>query len=228
MRGCGPRPPQRSWRRARTARAAARGDRGLEAQAVECRVEQRGLLRGQRLERRPDVGSHGDSPSAEDVLHGRDKGLLLHRAPDRLEAGEASLKYFLMGAFASGFFIYGIALIFGATGSTNLDRIANAVAAGAGRDPMLAVGFGLLLVGFGFKISAVPFHMWAADVYEGAPTSVTAFIATGSKAAAFAALVRVLLEALRPLVAQGDGAALERLFAEARGARNRWLAGEYE
>src|SRR5258705_11654083 len=115
----------------------------------------------------------------------------------RLEAGEASLKYFLMGAFASGFFLYGIALIFGATGTTNLDRIANAVAAGAGRDPMLAIGFGLLLVGFGFKISSVPFHMWAPDAYEGAPTSITALIPTGSKAAAFAALLRVLLTSLR-------------------------------
>ena len=115
----------------------------------------------------------------------------------RLEAGEASMKYFLIGAFASGFFLYGIALIFGATGSTNLDRIANAVASGAGRDPMLVIGFGLLLVGFGFKISAVPFHMWAPDAYEGAPTSITAFIATGSKAAAFASLLRVLLTALR-------------------------------
>jgi NADH-quinone oxidoreductase subunit N len=115
----------------------------------------------------------------------------------RAEAGEASMKYFLLGAFASAFFLYGIALIFGATGSTNLDRIANAMAAGAGRDPMLVIGAGLLLVGFGFKISSVPFHMWAADVYEGAPTSVTAFIATGSKAAAFAALLRVLLSAVR-------------------------------
>jgi len=115
----------------------------------------------------------------------------------RLEAGEASLKYFLMGAFASAFFLYGIALIFGATGTTNLDRIANAVAAGAGRDPMLAIGFALLLVGFGFKISSVPFHMWAPDAYEGAPTSITAFIATGSKAAAFASLLRVLLTSLR-------------------------------
>jgi NADH-quinone oxidoreductase subunit N len=117
----------------------------------------------------------------------------------RLEAGEASMKYFLIGAFASGFFLYGIALIFGATGTTNLDRIGNAVAAGAGKDPMLVIGLGLLLVGFGFKISSVPFHMWAPDVYEGAPTSVTAFIATGSKAAAFAALLRVLLTAVRPV-----------------------------
>ena len=116
---------------------------------------------------------------------------------DRLEAGEASMKYFLLGAFASGFFLYGIALIFGATGSTNLDKIANAVAGGAGRDPMLLIGFGLLLVGFGFKISSVPFQLWAPDVYEGAPTSVTALIATGSKAAAFAALLRVLLSSIR-------------------------------
>jgi NADH-quinone oxidoreductase subunit N len=119
-----------------------------------------------------------------------------------IQAGEASMKYFLLGAFASGFFLYGIALIYGATGSTNLDKIAAAVRAGAGKDPLLLIGFGLLLVGFGFKISAVPFHMWTADVYEGAPTSVTAFIATGSKAAAFAALLRLLLESLRPLQAE--------------------------
>jgi NADH-quinone oxidoreductase subunit N len=110
-----------------------------------------------------------------------------------LQAGEASMKYFLLGAFASGFFLYGIALVFGATGSTNLERIAAAVSAGGGREPMLVIGFTLLLVGFGFKISSVPFHMWASDVYEGAPTSVTALIATGSKAGAFAALLRVLL-----------------------------------
>jgi NADH-quinone oxidoreductase subunit N len=119
-----------------------------------------------------------------------------------IQAGEASMKYFLLGAFASAFFLYGIALIYGATASTNLDKIGAAVKAGAGRDPLFLIGFALLLVGFGFKISAVPFHMWTADVYEGAPTSVTAFIATGSKAAAFAALLRLLLESLRPL--QGE------------------------
>jgi NADH-quinone oxidoreductase subunit N len=115
----------------------------------------------------------------------------------RLESGEAAMKYFLLGAFASGFFLYGIALIYGATGSTNLARVGAAVAGGVANDPMFLIGLGLLLVGFGFKISAVPFHMWASDVYQGAPTSVTALIATGSKAAAFAALGRVLLESVR-------------------------------
>jgi NADH-quinone oxidoreductase subunit N len=111
----------------------------------------------------------------------------------RLTSGEASMKYFLLGAFASSFFLYGLALVFGATGTTNLDRIG---AAGSS-DFLLLVGFALLLVGFGFKISSVPFHMWAPDVYDGAPTSVTALIATGSKTAAFAALVRVLVTSFR-------------------------------
>jgi len=113
-----------------------------------------------------------------------------------LASGEAALKYFLLGAFASSFLLYGIALIYGAAGTTSLDRIALAMA-GRTNDPLFVIGLGLMLVGFGFKISSVPFHMWAPDVYQGAPTSVTALIATGSKAAAFAALIRVLAVQLR-------------------------------
>ncbi|MBI4609699.1 MAG: NADH-quinone oxidoreductase subunit N [Candidatus Rokubacteria bacterium] len=123
----------------------------------------------------------------------------------RLVSSESALKYFLLGAFATGFLLYGIALIYGATGTTNLEKIAAATAR-LGRDPLVMAGFGLLLVGFGFKIASVPFHMWAPDVYQGAPTSVTALIATGSKAAAFAALLRVLLSGLP--VAQPEWAAL--------------------
>jgi len=122
-----------------------------------------------------------------------------------LASSEASMKYFILGAFASSFLLYGIALTYGATGTTNLDRIA-ATVAGRSQDPIFVIGVGLLLVGFGFKISSVPFHMWVPDVYQGAPTSVTALIATGSKAAAFAALIRVLTVALRG--AQADWTAL--------------------
>jgi NADH-quinone oxidoreductase subunit N len=109
-------------------------------------------------------------------------------------SAEAALKYFLIGAFASGFLLYGIALVYGATGTTNLSLI-GAQLAGGRLSMMAALGLGLLLIGLGFKVAAVPFHMWAPDVYDGAPTPVTAFMATGVKAAAFAALVRVLLEA---------------------------------
>jgi NADH-quinone oxidoreductase subunit N len=117
----------------------------------------------------------------------------------RLDSGEASMKYFLLGAFASSFLLYGIALTYGATGSTSFERIATAAAGPARGDVMFLVGIALMLVGFGFKISAAPFHMWAPDVYQGAPTSVTALIATGSKAAAFAALIRLLIGPLRPV-----------------------------
>jgi NADH-quinone oxidoreductase subunit N len=109
-------------------------------------------------------------------------------------SSEAALKYFLIGAFASGFLLYGIALVYGATGTTNLSLI-GAQLAGGQLSMMAALGLALLLIGFGFKVAAVPFHMWAPDVYDGSPTPVTAFMATGVKAAAFAALVRVLVEA---------------------------------
>jgi NADH-quinone oxidoreductase subunit N len=115
-------------------------------------------------------------------------------------SSEAALKYFLIGAFASGFLVYGIALVYGATGTTNLSLI-GAQLAGGQLSIMAALGLGLLLIGFGFKVAAVPFHMWAPDVYDGSPTPVTAFMATGVKAAAFAALVRVLVEAFPSAVA---------------------------
>jgi NADH-quinone oxidoreductase subunit N len=108
-------------------------------------------------------------------------------------SAEAALKYFLIGAFASGFLLYGIALVYGATGTTSLS-LAGAQLAGKPLPIMAALGLGLLLIGFGFKVAAVPFHMWAPDVYDGSPTPVAGFMATGVKAAAFASLVRVLME----------------------------------
>jgi NADH-quinone oxidoreductase subunit N len=109
-------------------------------------------------------------------------------------SAEAALKYFLIGAFASGFLLYGIALVYGATGTTSL-ALVGAQLAGKPLGLMASLGLGLLIVGFGFKVAAVPFHMWAPDVYDGSPTPVTGLMATGVKAAAFAAFVRVLMEA---------------------------------
>jgi len=114
---------------------------------------------------------------------------------------EASAKYFVLGAFSSGMLLYGISLLYGASGSTRLSAIAVAVSARGLDDPMLAIAMVLLAVGFGFKIAAVPFHMWTPDVYEGSPTSVTAFMAVASKAASFAAFLRVFLEGLGGLKA---------------------------
>jgi len=108
----------------------------------------------------------------------------------RLEANEAALKYFLLGAFSTGFFLYGIALIYGTTGSTSLIITAERLAE-FHTDPLFLAGCGLLLVGFAFKVGAAPFPMWAPDVYEGSSTVVTAFMATGAKASAFAALLLV-------------------------------------
>ncbi len=113
------------------------------------------------------------------------------------KSNEASLKYFLLGAFATGFFLYGIALIYGATGTTNLADILGKWML-VQNDPLLWIGAALILVGLSFKISAVPFHMWVPDVYEGAPTTVSAFMSTGSKAAAFAALVLLFSYSVHP------------------------------
>jgi NADH-quinone oxidoreductase subunit N len=114
---------------------------------------------------------------------------------------EAAFKYFLLGAFSSAFFLYGIAFAFAISGSTRLDELGAVLSAHGTGDPstMAVLTVGLLIVGFGFKISAVPFHMWTPDAYEGAPTIVTAFMSTGVKAAAFAAFVRVFLAPLEPL-----------------------------
>jgi NADH-quinone oxidoreductase subunit N len=107
---------------------------------------------------------------------------------------EAALKYFLLGAFASAFFLYGIALVYGATGTTKLAVMGLQVSSlGIAKHPMLVAGLGLLFIGFAFKVAAVPFHMWAPDVYDGAPSPVTAFMAAAVKAAAFGAFVRLLL-----------------------------------
>jgi NADH-quinone oxidoreductase subunit N len=115
----------------------------------------------------------------------------------QLESNEAALKSFLLGAFASGFLLYGIALLYGATGSTDLRAIAAFMSDSPLSDsPLFLTGALLLLVGFGFKVAAVPFHMWTPDAYEGAPTSVTAFMSAGAKAAGFAALLRVAGTAL--------------------------------
>ncbi len=109
---------------------------------------------------------------------------------DTLKSGESSMKYFLLGSFATAFFLYGIALVYGVTGTTNLLRMDAA-------DPtstMLKLGLALILIGLGFKVAAAPFQIWTPDVYEGAPTPVTAFFSAGPKAAAFALLLRIFAD----------------------------------
>ncbi len=118
----------------------------------------------------------------------------------RQESGEASMKYFVLGAFSSAIFVYGIALTYGATGSTNLAEIASFLANNVlTSNALLLAGLGLLLVGFGFKIAAVPFHMWTPDVYEGAPTPATGFMAAIAKVGGFAALLRVFYSSFHTL-----------------------------
>jgi NADH-quinone oxidoreductase subunit N len=106
---------------------------------------------------------------------------------------EAAMKYFLLGAFASSFVVYGIALVYGATQTTQFAEIVLSVQSASANSELLIIGAGLILVGLGFKVAAVPFHMWTPDVYQGAPSSVTAFMSVGAKAGGFAALLRVFL-----------------------------------
>lgn len=124
-------------------------------------------------------------------------------ARPRLDSEESAMKYFLLGAFASGFLVYGIALTYGAAGSTSIAAIVEAVRGGraSAADPLLLAGSGLILVGLGFKVAAVPFHMWTPDVYEGAPSVVTAFMSVGAKAGGFAALLRIFFLAFPALAA---------------------------
>lgn len=120
-------------------------------------------------------------------------GLARHR---RLLSQEAAMKYFLLGAFSSAFFLYGVAMLYGYAGTLRLEGIADAVRAGTGQTSLALIGTGLLLVGVLFKVGAVPFHSWIPDVYQGAPTPITAFMAAGTKIAAFGAMLRIFYVAL--------------------------------
>lgn len=119
-------------------------------------------------------------------------------------SSEAGMKYLLLGAFASAFFLYGIALIYGGAGTTSVPAIATAIAS-PNTSPLLLAGMFMLIVGFGFKVAIVPFHQWAPDVYEGAPTTIAAFISAGPKAAGFAAFLRIFMEALPNLQVEWSG-----------------------
>jgi NADH-quinone oxidoreductase subunit N len=121
---------------------------------------------------------------------------------DNARSAEAGLKYFVLGALASGLLLYGTSLVYGFAGSTNFDRLADAFSARGGVSAGVVVGVVFVIAGLAFKISAVPFHMWTPDVYEGAPTPVTAFFATAPKVAAIALLARVLLGPFGDLAAQ--------------------------
>lgn len=128
------------------------------------------------------------------------------------ESEESAMKYFILGAFASGFLVYGIALIYGATGTTSFEGIWRAVNTIVAEDSpnqyLLMVGAGLVLVGLGFKVAAVPFHMWTPDVYQGAPTSVVAYMSVAAKVGGFAAMVRVLGAGMPHFAVDGDTVAV--------------------
>jgi NADH-quinone oxidoreductase subunit N len=117
----------------------------------------------------------------------------------RPASSEAAMKYFLLGAYSSAFFLFGVAWAYGATGTTRITAVANALAGQTGSQALALLAFAFLAIGFAFKVGAVPFHMWTPDVYQGAPTPVTAFMSAATKVAAFFALIRVLDVAFQPL-----------------------------
>ncbi len=124
---------------------------------------------------------------------------------DDKRANEASLKYFLLGSFATAFFLYGVALTYGATGSINLTTVRGIIAGPYSPSPVfLGVAAALMFVGLGFKVSVAPFQIWAPDVYQGAPSPVTAFLSTGPKAAAFAVFLRIFMTAFEPIGARWE------------------------
>jgi NADH-quinone oxidoreductase subunit N len=129
----------------------------------------------------------------------------------RMISNESALKYFLLGSFATGFLLYGIALLYGATGTTSLKGLSEIISKTGSQGHMEIMGMALLVIGFGFKIASVPFHMWTPDVYQGAPSPITAFMSAGPKAAAFAAFARVFVLALPSL--QGEWVALVWILA---------------
>ena len=130
--------------------------------------------------------------------------VLASYARGNLKSNEAGLKYILLGAFSSAILLYGISMVYGALGVTRFDEISLALGGAAEVSPALWVGVALILVGLGFKVGAVPFHMWAPDVYEGAPYPVTAYLAIGSKAAVFALVLRLAAEGFVPAAGRWD------------------------
>ncbi len=124
---------------------------------------------------------------------------------DSAIATESAMKYFILGAMASGFLLYGMSMLYGATGSLDVNRIAEVIHQGTANKPLLVFGLAFIVAGLAFKLGAVPFHMWVPDVYQGAPTAMTMFIGSAPKLAAFAFVMRLLVEALQPLMIDWSG-----------------------
>ena len=124
---------------------------------------------------------------------------------DSAVATESAMKYFILGAMASGFLLYGMSMLYGATGSLDVNRVAEVIHQGTANKPLLVFGLAFIVAGIAFKLGAVPFHMWVPDVYQGAPTAMTMFIGSAPKLAAFAFVMRLLVEALQPLMIDWSG-----------------------